>query len=93
MTDTEHSTKSTSNEEEDGQLLALSCARTNRHANKAASVLEWYDRHRAYSIKYTSNEEEDVQLLALSCARTHNTSYRLLTSWHKRIFGQKLRTD
>jgi len=29
-----------------------------RHANRAASVLEWYDRHRAYNTTSSSNEEE-----------------------------------
>jgi len=29
-----------------------------RHANRAASVLEWYDRLRAYSTTSNSNEEE-----------------------------------
>jgi len=30
-----------------------------RHANRTASVLEWYDKHRAYSITSGSNEEKD----------------------------------
>jgi len=28
-----------------------------RHANKTASVLEWYDRHRAYNIWTNENDE------------------------------------
>jgi len=30
-----------------------------RHENRAASVLEWYDRYRAYSTTSGSNEEEN----------------------------------
>jgi len=29
-----------------------------RHANRTASMLEWYDRHRAYSITSGSDKEE-----------------------------------
>jgi len=35
-----------------------------RHANRTAFVLEWYERHRAYSKTAGSNEEEEA-LLAL----------------------------
>jgi len=33
-----------------------------------------------------------IQLLVSSCALTKKTSYSFLTSWHKSIFGYKLRT-
>jgi len=29
-----------------------------RHANRTASTLEWYDRHRAFSTASGSNEED-----------------------------------
>jgi len=32
-----------------------------RHANRTVSVLEWYDRHRAYGATSDSNEEVLVQ--------------------------------
>jgi len=34
-----------------------------------------------------------VQLLVSSCARTNKTHIAYLSSWHKSIFGYKLRTD
>jgi len=30
-----------------------------RHANRAAAVLEWYNRHRAYSSTTSSSNEEE----------------------------------
>jgi len=37
-----------------------------RHANRTASVLEWYDRHRTYNIWTSgSNEEDDFIRLSL----------------------------
>jgi len=39
--------------------LSIVVAQSNeRHANRTASVLEWYDRHRVYSTTSGSNEEE-----------------------------------
>jgi len=40
-------------------LLVVVAQPDERHANRATSVLEWYDRHRAYTTS-SSNEEECV---------------------------------
>jgi len=32
-----------------------------RHENRAASLLEWYDRHKAYSTTSSSNEKEEEE--------------------------------
>jgi len=37
-----------------------------RHAIRRASVLEWYDRHRAYNILWFINEEEVTHQIELN---------------------------
>jgi len=36
-----------------------------RHANRTASVLEWYDRHRAYSTTSGLNKEQEFLAFSL----------------------------
>jgi len=52
MTDTEHETSGSNEEDLKHSIVALFCNMQHkpdeRHANRTASALEWYDRHRAY---------------------------------------------
>jgi len=43
------------------RLLVVVVQPDERHANRTASVLEWYDSCRAYNIWFKSNEEEEEE--------------------------------
>jgi len=46
----------------------------NRHTNRTASVLVWYDRHRAYSTTSGSNREEEAKILPNENRRQNDIS-------------------
>jgi len=49
-----------------------------RHANRRVSVLEWYDRHRAYNISFKRRRSEGVNMLVKSTAPSCQRSSRQL---------------